>query len=310
MILNTGSRTDIPAFYSQWLLRRFQEGYCLVRNPYHGELVFRYRLDPSLIDLVTFCTKNPAPLLPHLEAFESYRCFWHVTITPYGKEIEPFVPPVDAMIKSFQTLSRKVGPQAVAWRYDPILLTDTYTTAFHLAAFASMASALEGYTNRVIFSFLDLYEKTKKNFPEGKEVPLADRMTLAKGIAEIGKAHGMKVHSCLEGDSYTSLGIDTSGCFTRQVLEEVIGEELQVPPHSYAREGCKCLLGADIGAYNTCRHFCKYCYANYDRETVLKNSRLHDPESPFLVGHSLPGDQVREAKQEKWSTGQLNWFHL
>ena len=37
MILNTGSRTDIPAFYSDWFYNRIQEGYCLVRNPYYPE---------------------------------------------------------------------------------------------------------------------------------------------------------------------------------------------------------------------------------------------------------------------------------
>lgn len=35
MIIQTGMRTDIPAFYSQWFMNRIKEGYVLVRNPYN-----------------------------------------------------------------------------------------------------------------------------------------------------------------------------------------------------------------------------------------------------------------------------------
>ncbi len=50
MILNTGSRTDIPAFFGGWLLNRFREGFVMARNPYRPELVTRYRLDPQAVD--------------------------------------------------------------------------------------------------------------------------------------------------------------------------------------------------------------------------------------------------------------------
>ena len=40
MIINTGSRTDIPAFYSDWFLNRIKEGYVLVRNPYYPKQVY------------------------------------------------------------------------------------------------------------------------------------------------------------------------------------------------------------------------------------------------------------------------------
>ena len=92
MIINTGQRTDIPAFYSRWFLNRLQEGFVLVRNPYDPTHVTRYRLDPSVVDLLIFCTKNPAPMLPHMDELSSYRQFWFVTITPYGKDIEKNVP--------------------------------------------------------------------------------------------------------------------------------------------------------------------------------------------------------------------------
>ena len=42
MIINTGCRTDIPAFYSKWLMNRIREGYVLVRNPYYPSQVTKY----------------------------------------------------------------------------------------------------------------------------------------------------------------------------------------------------------------------------------------------------------------------------
>ena len=306
MILNTGSRTDIPAFYSEWFCRRVAAGEVLVRSPYAADQVLRYRIDPAVVDLITFCTKNPRPMLPRLPELSVFRQLWYVTITPYGKDIEPNVPPWEEVCASVRELSRQVGPRAVIWRYDPILLTGRYTADFHEEAFERMAAALEGSTQRVVISFLDLYEKTKKNFPEGREVPRDIRLKLGEAIAASAARHGMKVHTCLEGEELAPFGIDTTGCMTKQVVEEVLGEELAVPKSlPAAREGCRCLLGADIGAYNTCRHFCRYCYANADREAVAVNAARHDPASPMLVGNVLPGDTIRDARQEKWCTGQL-----
>ena len=92
MIINTGCRTDIPAFYSKWFLNRIKEGYVLVRNPYYQEVVIKYELNPRVVDYLEFCTKNPKPLLEHLDELKKYKQFWSVTITPYNKEIEIKVP--------------------------------------------------------------------------------------------------------------------------------------------------------------------------------------------------------------------------
>ena len=113
MILNTGSRTDIPAFYAEWFVRRLREGFVMARSPYDPQRITRYVLDPAVVDLIVFCTKNPAPLLAYRDALASFRQFWGVTITPYGKDVEPETPPVEAAIASLAALSRIVGRRAV-----------------------------------------------------------------------------------------------------------------------------------------------------------------------------------------------------
>lgn len=309
MILNTGSRTDIPAYYSDWFYNRIQEGYVLTRNPYDPEMVIKYRLDPAVVDMLCFCTKNPEPMLERLKEIEKFQQFWFVTITPYGREIEPHVPPKEAVIEAFQRLSDLNGIYRVCWRYDPIFISEKYSLDFHIEAFEKMAERLKGYTDHCVISFIDLYEKTKKNFPGVKEVTREQRERIGEAFARIGAAYGIAIRSCCEGRELEKYGVDVNGCMTKEVLERALGCSLEIPGGKKpARQECQCLLGNDIGMYNTCGHACVYCYANYDQAAVQKNRKRHNPASPLLIGDLQEGDVIREAKQEAYCSGQYKWF--
>ena len=305
MIINTGQRTDIPAFYTDWFVNRLKAGFVLVRNPYNPRSVTRYRLSPEVVDLIGFCTKNPAPMLPHLDLLRPYGQYWYVTITPYGKEIEPGVPDKREVLESFRRLSDTVGPDRMGWRYDPVFISGDYPAERHIRAFEYMAQTLSGYTRTAVISFVDLYEKTKRSFPEVRPVTAEQRLLLGKAFVEIAGQYGMTVRPCGEGDELARFGADCSGCMTVAMYEQALGWRLKVPKTAPARKECACYLGGDIGAYNTCGHLCRYCYANYDAATVRKNLAAHDPESPLLIGHLEPGDQVHEAKQESWIDPQI-----
>lgn len=120
MIIQTGMRTDIPAFYSEWFVNRIKEGYVLVRNPYNESQVTRYSLSPDFVDLIAFCTKNPAPMLSSMDVLKDYGQYWFVTITPYGRDIEPNVPDKPVVMENFKRLSDIVGVDSIGWRYDPM----------------------------------------------------------------------------------------------------------------------------------------------------------------------------------------------
>lgn len=307
MIIQTGMRTDIPAFYSKWLINRIREGFVLVRNPYNPIQVTRYSLSPEVVDLIAFCTKNPSPMLPHMEILKPYGQYWFVTITPYGKETEPNVPEKEKVISDFQRLSGIVGVDSVGWRYDPIFLDDQYSVERHLEEFEKMAAALSGYTKSCVISFIDIYKKVERNFPKAREVSKSDRVRLGKELVRIAKRYGMVLRPCAEGNDLASYGADCSGCMTVNTFETALHANLDVPKRrsNQRKEQCACLLGVDIGAYDTCGHLCRYCYANTDALRVKENMRKHNPSSPFLLGGYMPGDIIHEAQQKSWIDGQI-----
>lgn len=308
MIINTGQRTDIPAFYAEWFANRLREGFVCVRNPYNPSQVSRYRLDPTVVDVIGFCTKDPTPMFPYMDLLKNYGQYWFVTITPYGRDMEPNVPDKHRLLEDFKRLSEQVGVNAIGWRYDPILLSERYTTAYHLRAFETMASALEGYTQTAVISFIDLYPKVRRNFPEAREVRPEERIRLGKALIEIASTHGMIVKPCAEGDELAPYGADCGGCMRLGDYEKAIGKKLSAPKRKGTRAGCACYLACDIGAYNTCKHLCKYCYANAEPTRVLTQSRLHDPRSPFLIGNYRDGDVIHDVPQRSWIDPQQKLF--
>lgn len=310
MIIQTGMRTDIPGFYSKWLLNRIKEGFVLVRNPYNPLQVTRYRLAPDVVDLIAFCTKNPAPMLPNMDALKAYGQYWFVTITPYGRDIEPNVPDKEKVMEDFKKLSDIVGVECMGWRYDPIFIDEKHSVEWHISEFEKMAEKLSGYTESCVISFIDIYKKVERNFPGAREVSKVDRITIGKAFVRIADKYGMTIRPCAEGDDLGAYGADCSGCMTVNTFETALHARLDVPKRkANQRNGqCACLLGVDIGAYDTCGHLCKYCYANTNAALVKENMRKHDPGSPFLLGKSIPGDVIHEAQQRSWIDRQMRLF--
>lgn len=308
MIINIANRTDIPAYYSKWFYNRVEEGTVCVRNPYVPTLVTRYQLNPDLVDILVFGTKNPAPMLSGLDKLKDFKQIWFISITPYGKDIEPGVPHFSDVIESAGILSKRLGKKAVVWRYDPVFIGRSYHLDFHLKSFEHMASLLEGICEVCVISFVDLYKKTLRNFPDVKEVSVEDQKILAGAFVQIAGSYGMRVKSCAESKDLDVYGIDSSGCFMKKDFEDLTGKEYVIPKKKSKRESCNCLLENEIGAYNSCPHGCLYCYANYSRAEVAENRRNHDPHSPLLIGHLRPEDEIREAVQKTYLDSQLSLF--
>lgn len=307
MILNTGGRTDTVQYYTDWLLRRFSEGYVMTRNPLFPTKVNRYELTPDKVDCVVFCSKNYRPILPRLhEITDRFNTYFHYTITAYGKDIEPGVPSIAESMETLIDLAGQVGKRRVAWRYDPVLLTEKYTIARHLQTFEEMAHVLAPHIDRCIFSFVEMYKKLESNMPELIPLSEQDRDTLAEGLGAIAQKYGIHLQTCGTNGDYTRYGIHASGCMTLDILGRANGIAFKDLKHRGMREGCHCIESRDIGAYDTCLNGCKYCYANKNPQKAFENYRCHDPASPLLLGHVKPDDTVIQGVQKSFQRGCAN----
>lgn len=301
MILNTGGRTDTVQYYTPWLMKRFEEGYVLSRNPLFPNKVTRYELTPDMVDCVVFCSKDFRPILPHIQQItRHFNTYFHYTITAYGKDVEPGVPSIAQSMDTLVQLAEIVGKERIAWRYDPILLTQNYTLQKHLDTFEAMAERLSGYVERCIFSFVEMYKKLESNMPELIPLTEKDKETLAKGVGEIAANYGLPIQTCGTNGDYTRYGIQSSGCMTLEILGAANSLSFRNLKHKGMREGCHCIESRDIGAYDTCLNGCRYCYANKNPHKAHDNYGLHDPNSPLLLGHVKTTDTIQQGNQKSF----------
>lgn len=301
MILNVGSRTDIVQHYGKWLINRFREGFVYTRNPLFPNRVTRYELSPDKIDAVLFCSKNYEPFLDGLkEIARSYRVYCHYTITAYGRDVEPNVPDLEQSMETLLKVEKIVGKNRLAWRYDPVLLTERYTVSRHFETFERMAKKLSGHIDRCIFSFVEMYIKLQKNMPELIPLTEENKKTLATGLAAIAKENGILLQACGNNGDFRRYGIANSGCVTLDILGKANGCSFRHIKHEGTRRGCQCIESRDVGWYNTCPNLCRYCYANNTAEQVIENMRQHDPDSPILIGHINATDSVLTGQQQSF----------
>lgn len=292
MILNVSGRTDVVAFYTEWFINRYEEGYLDVRNPFYQKMVSRISFDN--VDAIMFCTKNPIPILDYLPKIDKPIIF-HITLTPYKKDIEPDVSDKSKIIEGIKSVSEIVGIDNVYVRYDPVFISDVYNLEYHKRAFEKVCSLLEGYVNKLLISFIDDYKNVRKNLHEIKYRPFtsADYKFIGENFSKSAREHGMTVQTCFEEKNLTEYGFIKGECLSHEMAFKLTGKKYK---SWNARRGgkCGCVEMVDVGVYNTCRHFCKYCYANYDEKQVKNNSLKHNPTSSLLIGELENDDIIKE----------------
>jgi len=289
MILNVSGRCDIVAFYSKWFMNRYREGFVDVRNPFNYNLVNRIYFDD--VDAIMFCTKNPIPILDSLEKIDKPILFY-VTLTSYNKDIEPGLPDKKDIIEAIKKISKIVGIDNLYIRYDPVFLSDKYNLEYHIRAFDKLCSLLNGYVKHIIISFIDDYKNVRKNMNviNYKKITENDYKKIGINFSNIAKKNNMSVQTCYENYNLVEYGFKKDVCLSYDLVYRLTG---RINYKIWKSRGCNCVEMVDIGQYNTCKHFCKYCYANYDEERVEKNCKLHNPNSSLLIGELKDDDIIK-----------------
>ena len=311
IIISASRSTDIPAFYADWLVHRMEEGYVKWMNPFNGVQSY---ISFSKARLIVFWSKNPGPILSHLDYLDEKigNYYFQYTLNEYDKEkLEPHVPDVQSRIETFIGLSERIGKSKVIWRFDPLILTDTIGVEELLRKVENIGNQLKIHTEKMVFSFADiqLYKKVRANLHRSsvkyREFDEKSMIEFAAGLQQLNKGWNLEIGSCAEKIPLEDYGISHNKCIDDdliiklfaedQILMDFLGvkispsdalhpndriEKTKYKKDKGQRKYCGCIWSKDIGAYNTCPYLCTYCYANASKETVLAYCQKHK-EKPF-----------------------------
>jgi hypothetical protein len=277
MIVSVSRRCDIPRFQFDWFMGRVHAGFVETANPYNPHQIKRVSLVPMRegmsqeegVDLFVFWTRNPQYILANADELTNrgFPFYVMVTVTGYPDALEPGMARASKVLNMMKELARKIGPDRVIWRYDPVLLTSITDGDFHRENFNSLAQNLAGSVRRVIISTYNEYRESKKRL-EWLEKADVLRMLDTSGIlpglltdlSGSAEAAGMEIQSCAEKEDFLSLGIKPGACIDASLINRLWGLELGGKDKSQ-RPNCLCCKSVDIGVYGTCGARCVYCYA-------------------------------------------------
>ena len=296
IIISASRSTDIPAFYAKWFINRLKAGYCVWYNPFNRQPMYVAFKNAKA---VVFWSKNPKPLIPYLHELDErgIHYYFQFTLNEYDTEqFEPNVPSVEKLIDTFKELSEKFGKEKVIWRFDPLVMTDKIGVDELLHKVENIGNQLKGHTEKLVFSFVDIYKKVKNNLKRlnihYQEFTPQAMNEFAKGLCELNKNWKFSLATCAEEINLEQYGIAHNRCIDGELMKRIFAKDENFVyylsygkfPEKHAlfsvespeipknlkdkgqRKFCGCMISKDIGMYNTCPHFCVYCYANTSKE--------------------------------------------
>jgi hypothetical protein len=296
MIISASRRTDIPAFYSDWFMNRIEAGSCEVPNPFNPKQITKVSLKPEDAEVLVFWTRNPSPLLHGLEELDrrGYRYLFLYTVMDNPRLMDPRCPSWKEAVAMFRTLSDRIGPERVVWRYDPIVFSNATSPEFHKRAYETISKDLQGYTSHSIMSIVNIYKKARTRLTslreKGMDVTACEEEALSglmTFMASVARDNGMTLCSCAQERDLAAYGILPGKCIDDGLIRRIFGLEVNQAKDPSQRKACRCVKSKDIGMYDTCLYGCAYCYATTSFDKAKANCRRHDPESPALIPQSF-----------------------
>lgn len=286
IILSASRATDVPAYYGKWLMQKLHEGVMDWKNPFNGKIS---QIGLSYARVIVFWTKNPEPFFDYLSQLESRipNFYFHFTLNDYGKEnFEPHIPNLQRRIASFIQLANLVGKEKVIWRYDPIIINKDISLDDTLKRIENIGNQVTKYTNKLVFSFAEIenYTKVKRNLAKHgiiwRNASLNEKMEFLQKLKRLTNKWNIELKACAQPEDYSKIGILPNKCVDDELMRKLFPYDsvlMDYLTHATKDKGqrkhCHCIKSKDIGMYNSCPHFCVYCYANNSEELVEKNYR-------------------------------------
>lgn len=314
MILSVSRKTDIPAYYSDWFINRLKEGFVLVQNSKNLYHVNKVNLSPKTCDMIVFWTKNPEPIIDKLDIIDElgYKYYFQFSLTPYDKKIEKNLPSKLKLIDTFIKLSEKIGKDKVIWRYDPIIISGELDINYHKSMFDLFCDKLHKYTSRCVISFQrdDKSIEKRLGFNFIKYMSEENIKKIAKEFSNIAFKYGLELVVCQSKLDLSMYNIKHASCIDKTLIENLLGEKIEVEKDPLRRKECNCVKSIDIGAINTCLSDCKHCQSNLDSNIVRFNNNRHSVKSPLIIGGYNPNCQIQVTKTKTLVRKQISLFDL
>ena len=298
IIVSASRATDIPAFYADWFFDRLKKCYVRWRNPFNGKDSY---VSFANTRFIVFWSKNPRPLIPHLAELKErgIGCYIQYTLNDYEREgLEPRLPSLQSRIETFKELVGILGEGSVVWRFDPLVLTETIGVDELLNKIAGIADRLDGAAEKMVFSFADVagYKKVGGNLTRYaisyREWTESEMQEFAEKLSEKDVIWNLQLATCAEPIDLSPYGIAHNKCIDDELISRLSPGDPVLQMHLFGagkdkgqRKPCGCIQAKDLGAYNTCPHLCRYCYANSSEETVLANYHRHmlNPNNDSII---------------------------
>jgi hypothetical protein len=285
MIISASYRSDIPAFHGDWFLAALAAGEVAVANPY-SQRPYLVDLRPEAVDGYVFWTRNARPFARALAAVAAQGKPFVVqyTILGYPRAIDTSVIDPKRAIENAREIAAAYGKRVIVWRYDPILLTPATETAWHRANVARLADAIAGVADEVVVSFAQLYAKSARNLAKAgitwRLPEMAEQTALIADLGAIAAEREIALSLCTQPDLAGLTGAAAARCVDAARLADIAGRPIAAATKGN-RPGCLCAQSRDIGAYDSCVHGCRYCYAVADHEAVQR--RLRADRQPAAI---------------------------
>lgn len=243
VIISASRATDIPAFYAKWFFNRLAKGYCIWRNPFNQKPTY---ISFRNCKVIVFWTKNPGPMLPYLKDLDKrgIHYYFQITLNNYIQErFEPNLPSIDNRIETFKKISSIIGKERAIWRFDPLIVTEQTTPQELLARIQDIGNRLKGYTDKLVFSFVDIkaYRKvknkllqetslfTKENIEAG-ELSLSQRQEIIDGLVALRETWSkegwqLTLATCCEEIDLDVYGIEHNRCIDGELMKRIFSED-------------------------------------------------------------------------------------
>ena len=178
--------------------------------------------------------------------------------------------------------------------------------------FEVLASKLAQYTEKCTISFLDFYRNTERNIKPLHIYPITveQQMEIVEKLVGIAQRYNLHLDTCAESCDFGKFGVSHACCIDKERFERIGNYKLNVEKDRNQRGECGCVASIDIGAYNTCRNGCLYCYANCSSTSVNNNFGKHNSESPLLFGEVNDEDKIKERNVKSFIDRQMTLFDL